>query len=79
MKELVVKKIPSKEAYPFILNIHYAKRITSISYAFILLKGLSLIFNIQITLDTYLGSMLVYGVYKNWFCLYFKYIPNKKE
>lgn len=29
-----VKSIPSKLAYDFILNIHYAKRIPSISYAF---------------------------------------------
>lgn len=29
-----VKKIESKLAYPFLLNIHYAKRIPSISYAF---------------------------------------------
>jgi hypothetical protein len=29
-----VKEIESKEAYPYLLNIHYAKRIPSISYAF---------------------------------------------
>ncbi len=29
-----VKKIESKLAYPFLLNIHYAKRIPSISYAY---------------------------------------------
>ena len=29
-----VKIITSKESYPFLLNIHYAKRIPSISYAF---------------------------------------------
>lgn len=31
---LEVKPIPSKETYPFLLEIHYAKRIPSISYAF---------------------------------------------
>lgn len=31
---LVVKKIESKRAYPFLLKIHYAKRIPSISYAY---------------------------------------------
>lgn len=31
---LTVKKIESKEAHPFILNIHYAKRLPSISYAY---------------------------------------------
>jgi hypothetical protein len=30
----IVKKIEAKQAYPFLLNIHYAKRIPSISYAF---------------------------------------------
>lgn len=29
-----VKPIPSKDTYPFLLNIHYAKRIPSISFAF---------------------------------------------
>ncbi len=31
---IVCKKIDSKKTYPFLLNIHYAKRIPSISYAF---------------------------------------------
>jgi hypothetical protein len=31
---LSVKKIESKLTYPFLLNIHYAKRIPSISYAY---------------------------------------------
>lgn len=31
---MIVKKIESKLTYPFLLNIHYAKRIPSISYAF---------------------------------------------
>lgn len=30
----IVKKIQNKEAYPFLLEIHYAKRIPSISYAY---------------------------------------------
>jgi hypothetical protein len=34
MKTYLVKKIPNKDAYPFLLNIHYAKRIPSITYAF---------------------------------------------
>lgn len=32
--DLTVKQIASKDAYPFILNIHYAKRKPSISYAY---------------------------------------------
>lgn len=32
--DLVVRQIESKDAYPFLLNIHYAKRIPSISYAY---------------------------------------------
>lgn len=31
---IICKKIDSKETYDFLLNIHYAKRIPSISYAF---------------------------------------------
>lgn len=31
---MIVKPIESKLTYPFLLNIHYAKRIPSISYAF---------------------------------------------
>jgi hypothetical protein len=31
---MIVKKIESKLTYPFLLNIHYAKRIPSISYAY---------------------------------------------
>ena len=31
---LIVKKIQNKETYPFLLNIHYAKRIPSISYSY---------------------------------------------
>jgi hypothetical protein len=34
-----VELIPSKAAYPFLLNIHYAKRIPSISYAVGLFDG----------------------------------------
>jgi hypothetical protein len=40
---LEVKPIPSKETYPFLLEIHYAKRIPSISYAFGLFSGEELI------------------------------------
>jgi hypothetical protein len=40
---MIVKKIESKLAYPFILNIHYAKRIPSISYAYGLFDGDELI------------------------------------
>lgn len=40
---LEVKPIPSKDAYPFLLEIHYAKRIPSISYAFGLFSGEELI------------------------------------
>lgn len=32
--KIEVLPIPAKEAYPFLLEIHYAKRIPSISYAF---------------------------------------------
>lgn len=32
--EYTVKQIPNKDAYYFLLNIHYAKRIPSISYTF---------------------------------------------
>ena len=38
-----VCKITAKETYPFLLNIHYAKRIPSISYAFGLFKDDELI------------------------------------
>ena len=41
--DLYVKVIESKQAYPFILNIHYAKRIPSISYAFGLFENDALI------------------------------------
>lgn len=34
MLDYSVRKILNKEAYPFLLNIHYAKRIPSISYTF---------------------------------------------
>lgn len=34
----VVKRIDSKDTYPFLLEIHYAKRIPSISFAFGLFK-----------------------------------------
>ena len=34
MNNLIVKKIPSKEAHHFILNCHYAKRLPSISFAY---------------------------------------------
>lgn len=40
---LTVKKIDSKLTYPFLLNIHYAKRIPSISYAFGLYENEELI------------------------------------
>lgn len=40
---LTVKKIESKLTYPFLLNIHYAKRIPSISYAYGLFDGEELI------------------------------------
>lgn len=38
-----VKAIESKATYPFLLNIHYAKRIPSISYAFGLFEGDTLV------------------------------------
>jgi hypothetical protein len=34
MKFYTVKNIPNKQSYPFLLEIHYAKRIPSISYCF---------------------------------------------
>ncbi len=40
---LEVRVIESKQAYPFILNIHYAKRIPSISFAYGLYEGEDLI------------------------------------
>ena len=41
--DLQVRVIESKQAYPFILNIHYAKRIPSISFAYGLYEGEALI------------------------------------
>ena len=38
-----VRKISNKDTYPFLLNIHYAHRIPSISYAFGLFDGCKLI------------------------------------
>jgi hypothetical protein len=38
VKEYTVQKIDNKVSYPFLLEIHYAKRIPSISYAFGLFK-----------------------------------------
>lgn len=44
MKEnMIVRKIETKETYPFLLDIHYAKRIPSISYAYGLFDGDELI------------------------------------
>ena len=40
---LIVKQIKSKDAYPFILNIHYAKRLPSISFAYGLFEDDNLI------------------------------------
>lgn len=40
---LEVKKINNKLTYPFLLNIHYAKRIPSISYSFGLFEDSSLV------------------------------------
>ncbi|QIG60748.1 hypothetical protein vBLinoVEfB7_005 [Listeria phage vB_Lino_VEfB7] len=34
MKDYEVKRIETKEAKPFILGLHYAKRMPSVSYAF---------------------------------------------
>jgi hypothetical protein len=39
LKKLRVGLVPSKAAHPFLLNIHYAKRIPSISYAVGLFDG----------------------------------------
>lgn len=40
---MIVKQINSKDSYPFLLNIHYARRIPSISWAFGLFDGDKLI------------------------------------
>lgn len=40
---------------------------------FILLKGISLLFNTNINLDTYIGTMLIYGTFRSWFYLGFIY------
>jgi hypothetical protein len=42
MKNYTIQSIPSKTAYPFLLNIHYAKRIPSISFCFGLFKAATL-------------------------------------
>ena len=42
MKDYIIQSIPSKTAYPFLLNIHYAKRIPSISFCFGLFKAANL-------------------------------------
>jgi hypothetical protein len=41
--DLTVRQIPSKDAYPFIMDIHYAKRKPSISYAYGLFEDDNLI------------------------------------
>jgi hypothetical protein len=43
MDKLMVRSIAPKDAYPFLLTIHYAKRIPSISFAFGLFDGCDLI------------------------------------
>ena len=51
MKEkYTVREITAKEAYPYLLNIHYAKRIPSISYSFGLFDG-----------DDFLVGVVTYG------------------
>lgn len=39
MENYTIQSIPSKTAYPFLLNIHYAKRIPSITFCFGLFKA----------------------------------------
>jgi hypothetical protein len=41
--DLLVKRIESKDTYPFLLEIHYAKRIPSISYSYGLFRNNSLV------------------------------------
>lgn len=43
MSNYEVRQIEAKEAYPFLLNIHYAKRIPSISYAYGLFRDGALV------------------------------------